>query len=96
MANCNLYSTQQGIPCMARRQKAIFIMWVNISYIVEPSLMIGGHNGGQVSGVKGLVRLSDGQVGLFSIGDIIFPPDAFEDYDWAWADEILEKSGGRK
>lgn len=42
--------------------KALFHCWIHKSEVVSPSPMIGGHSGGVVSGVLGLVEYEDGTI----------------------------------
>lgn len=91
MTNYKLHENVWETPCLVCGERAIFLGWFNMSYILEPSMLVGGHNGGPVSMVKGLVRLSNGQVGLVSLDDLIFPPSTFEEYDWSWCEKALEK-----
>lgn len=48
--------------CTVHDKKAYFHKWADISYIVPPSLMVGGHNGGQVSNTLGIIEYEDGTV----------------------------------
>lgn len=50
-------------PCLIGKdfdQKALFHRWVDLSQIVPPSLMAGGHGGGVVKDVCALVETEDG------------------------------------
>lgn len=61
-------------PCLVKRDcdkggkerkevvKALFHCWVYKSEVVPPSPMVGGHSGGIVSGVLGLVENEDGTI----------------------------------
>ena len=61
-------------PCLVKRDcdkwskkrkevvKALFHCWVHKSEVVSPSPMLGGHSGGVVSGVLGLVENEDGSI----------------------------------
>ncbi len=50
-------------PCVVNGElKAIFHCWENRSEIIPPSITLGGHNGGVVSGVIGIVEREDGQI----------------------------------
>lgn len=61
-------------PCLVKRDcdkwdkkrkevvKALFHCWVHKSEVVSPSPMVGGHSGGVVSGVLGLVEYEDGTI----------------------------------
>lgn len=43
-------------------QKAIFHRWIDVSEIIQPSMMIGGHGGGVVRNTFALLELPDGLV----------------------------------
>ena len=51
---------------------ALFHCWIPVSEIVAPSLMVGGHGGGVVSGVLALLELEDGSMVRVAPGDIVF------------------------
>lgn len=66
--------SSQYRPCLVKRDcdkwdkkrkgvvKALFHCWVHKSEVVPPSPMMGGHSGGVVSGVLGLVEYEDGTI----------------------------------
>lgn len=45
-----------------KAEKALFHMWENYSNVVDASLAIGGHPGGQVSQVLAIVEKENGEV----------------------------------
>lgn len=49
-------------PCYVEGQKAMFHCWSQESHVVGPSLLVGGHSGGTVSGVLGIVEFENGGV----------------------------------
>ena len=51
---------------------ALFHCWVAISEIIPPSLMVGGHGGGVVSGVVALLELEDGSMVRSAPEDLTF------------------------
>lgn len=51
---------------------ALFHCWVAISEIIPPSLMVGGHGGGVVSGVVALLELGDGSMVRSAPEDLTF------------------------
>ena len=57
----NIYEITRR-PCYVNGQKAIFHCWSQESHVVGPSLLVGGHSGGTVAGVMGLVEFEDGGV----------------------------------
>lgn len=49
-------------PCYVHGERAMFHCWAQESYVVGPSLLVGGHNGGTVAFVKGIVEFENGGV----------------------------------
>lgn len=47
-----------------RTYRAKFHQWVQESWVIEPSPMVGGHPGGQMSTVYALVEFEDGTCDL--------------------------------
>jgi hypothetical protein len=47
---------------LVKDRKALFHKWSDISKIVEPSLMVGGHNGGVFKNTVGIIEYEDGVV----------------------------------
>lgn len=64
------------------KYKALFHCWIHYSNVIPPSNVVGGHNGGQVSDVYGLVELEDGSVEIVSPKSIRFLDSPFNDYAW--------------
>lgn len=76
-------------------QKALFHCWSQNSYIVEPSYLVGGHNGGVVSYTTAIVELKNGEVIVVHPNEIIFteppePKDNFELLPQVIKDEMRE------
>ena len=73
-------------PCIVNEKKALFHRWEDISQIVPPSPMVGGHHGGENKSVAGIVEFEDGtirEVYPYNIrfvdnpfAEIGFPPEA--------------------
>ena len=62
---------------------ALFHCWIPVSEIVAPSLMVGGHGGGVVSGVLALLELEDGSMVRVAPEDIVFVDGGnFDRYDF--------------
>ncbi len=49
--------------CEVDGRKALFHKWTEVSQIIPPSPMIGGHEGGIVRSALGIVEYEDGTVG---------------------------------
>lgn len=60
MASLNLNPKLR--PCYVDGKKALFHCWFNVSQIVEPSFLVGGHNGGVLYDILGLVEDENGHM----------------------------------
>ena len=67
-------------PCLVSRQKALFHRWVDISDIIEPSPLMGGHCGGVVKYTLGLVEYEDGATGLVHPTKIVFKDEKIKEF----------------
>lgn len=65
------------------KKKALFHRWEDKSEVVQPSNMIGGHNGGTISGVLAIVEFEDGRISEVSPGDITFIDNKFAEYSFS-------------
>lgn len=61
--------------CEVKGEKAIFHCWEHWSQVIEPSALRGGHSGGQISQVFGIVEFEDGTVKRVQPFDVKFIPD---------------------
>lgn len=59
-------------PCMADGKRAMFHKWVTVREIVPPSIMKGGHLGGEVQDDFALVEYVDGTVAKVDVGSVRF------------------------
>lgn len=62
MANISLPFVFKRRPCYVKDKKAFFHVWFQESQIVAPSILSGGHSGGVVATVLGLVEFEDGTI----------------------------------
>lgn len=60
------------INCIVNGEKCLFHCWEQWSNVIEPSLMIGGHPGGQISQVFGICEFEDGTVKRIDPSNIKF------------------------
>lgn len=60
--NPNIKVSIEGRPCYVDGKKAMFHIWSVKQEIVPPSPFKGGHSGGVVSGIVGIVEFEDGTV----------------------------------
>lgn len=58
----NKVNTIQLRPCMFDKRPGLFHRWADVAEIVPPSNMVGGHGGGVVRAVVGIIELEDGKV----------------------------------
>lgn len=49
-------------PCIVGQQRALFHCWEQRSEVIPPSPMIGGHSGGTVTQVLGIIEREDGTI----------------------------------
>lgn len=49
-------------PCKVNGKKALFHTWINKSQIVDPSPLMGGHNGGVLNYTVGIIEFENGTV----------------------------------
>lgn len=74
-------------PCLVSNgvdpaEKALFHRWADQAYVTGASLLRGGHPGGQVWNVWGLVELETGRVMGVPPENIQFLDPPHEDYAW--------------
>lgn len=75
-------------PCLINEKiKALFHGWYTVSDIVGPSLMVGGHNGGIIVDVIGIVEYENGTIHPVLPEQIKFVDDKFQDYSFDFAVE---------
>lgn len=74
------YRSSEYRPCLVDGKKALFHRWEDISQIVSPSLMVGGHNGGENKSVAGIVEFEDGTIKEILPGQIQFTDNIFKEY----------------
>lgn len=67
-------------PCFANGKKALFHRWTEKKEIVSPSVMCGGHSGGQIQQTFGLVEFEDGSVAEVYPNKIKFVPGKLNQY----------------
>ena len=70
-----------------RREKALFHRWAEISNVIPPSLLQGGHNGGEIKRVLAIVEFEDGKIETVDPSDIQFCDTAGIMNGIAWGEE---------
>lgn len=70
-------------PCFVDGKRALFHRWVDHANVVDESLLRGGHPGGQLWTVFGIVEFEDGTVKETYPSKIQFVPNAdFAECSW--------------
>lgn len=72
MAQSAFIVSPERRPCWVDGKKAMFHQWINRAQIAPPSMMVGGHSGGQLWDVFGLVEMEDGQMKEVYPSKVIF------------------------
>lgn len=67
-------------PCKVNNKKALFHKWSDKTRIVEPSPMIGGHQGGVLKYTVGIIEDDDGKVSECIPSEIQFLDSKIKDY----------------
>lgn len=70
-------------PCWYRQERALFHCWEQISQVVAPSPMVGGHSGGVLQYTVALIELEDGTVREAEPTAIKFCDNQFKEYDFS-------------
>lgn len=78
-------------PCIVGGRRALFHRWADQAHVAPPSVLRGGHPGGQIWRTVGVVEYEDGTVHEAYPHEIRFLPGIFEDYDWT---EPTREEGG--
>jgi hypothetical protein len=69
-----------ALKTTVRTDNALFHCWEQKSQVVAPSPMVGGHPGGTVSGVLGIVEFANGSIAEVEPTDIVFIDNKHEEY----------------
>lgn len=67
-------------PCFVNGEKALFHEWEQFSEVIPPSPMLGGHSGGTISMMYGLVEFENGELKRAYPTSIKFCDTNFEEY----------------
>lgn len=59
-------------PCIVNQQRALFHCWEQRSEVVPSSPMVGGHSGGAVNPILGIIEREDGTIHKAYPEEIIF------------------------
>lgn len=81
--NDTITISRERRPCYVDGERALFHCWEQYSEIVAPSIAVGGHNGGEIRRVYGIVEFQDGKIGEYVPCKIRFADGGeFDEYEW--------------
>lgn len=85
MAGCDFVIKFEFRPCLVDGRKAMWHRWTIREEVVGPSILNGGHGGGQLSATFALVEFEDGTVAEVYPDKVRFLDSAkvFEEYDFS-------------
>lgn len=75
-------TTAEYRPCYADGKKALFHRWTEEAQILPPSIMKGGHGGGQLKTTFAIVEYEDGTIAGIAPQKIRFIDDKLKEYDF--------------
>lgn len=75
-------TTAEYRPCYANGKKALFHRWTEEAGVLPPSIMKGGHSGGQIRTAFAIVEYEDGTIALVLPQKIRFIDNKFKEYDF--------------
>ena len=74
--------TAEYRPCYVDGKKALFHRWEDRAEVVEPSIMVGGHPGGQLKWTCAIVEYEDGTIETVYPTKVRFIPGKMDEYDF--------------
>lgn len=76
-------------PCLVNgKVKALFHTWEQHSEVIAPSVMVGGHNGGEIKVLFGIVEDEKGQVARVNPTSIRFLDNKIQGYCFIIPEEV--------
>jgi hypothetical protein len=75
-----IISTSEYRPCWIKGRKALFHRWEEKRWVLEPSIMAGGHAGGQMSITLAIIEYEDGTVHEAYPYEIVFCDNKIDQY----------------
>lgn len=82
MASAGITITYERRPCIVKGKKALFHRWADKAQLVGESPLRGGHPGGQLWLVVGIIEYEDGCVHEAYPDEIRFIDNPMERYAW--------------
>nr|DAL74660.1 MAG TPA: hypothetical protein [Caudoviricetes sp.] len=68
-------------PCLVDGKKAVFHCWEQCAKVLEPSLIKGGHNGGQLMWTQAVCEDENGKIfKVFPLNRLVFCDNKFKKY----------------
>lgn len=67
-------------PCWYRQERALFHCWEQLSQVIAPSPMVGGHPGGTESAVLAIIEFKDGSIAEVQPSEIMFCDNKHREY----------------
>lgn len=74
--------TAEYRPCFVDGEKALFHRWEEESYVIPPSVMVGGHNGGEIKRTLAIVECEDGTINRVEPTRIKFVAGEIKNYSF--------------
>ena len=81
---CIIYRSEHG--AVGEHLEALFHMWEQSYEVIAPSMLQGGHAGGQVAGMMGLCELRNGKMIRVRPEYIQFLDSSHREYDFTHAE----------
>ena len=67
-------------PCLVNGKKALFHTWEQQSQVIPPSPMVGGHSGGEIKLLFGIIEDENGQITRVNPTSIKFIDNKIQEY----------------
>lgn len=82
MALADITIKQNLRPCLVNDKKALFHCWHEYSNVIDPSPLIGGHSGGQLKILFGIIEDETGQIYKVNPTEIRFIDNKIQEYNF--------------
>lgn len=78
-------------PCIVDNRKGLFHGWYYYAEVLEPSIRVGGHMGGQLATTLGIVEFENGKVDLIGPTSIRFIGSRGLMQEYCFEEDILDE-----